>query len=565
VSLTSFERLWQTGRKPPERAFPEFGHRLERVTRDIVCERDLAIPMRDGVKLYADVFRPVSGAAVPALLTWSPYGKHAPQRYERYYQNGGVLPQWLSKYSVFEGPDPLAWVPRGYAVVHVDSRGTWRSEGEAAFLDRAEGRDGYDAVEFIAAQSWCTGRVGLAGVSYLATVQWQIAATRPPHLAAINVWEGASDLYREFFLHGGIPETSFVPRWNANRLNNSLTRVEDLAAMVRAHPLWDAYWETKRAQLSNIDVPAYIVASWSDQGLHTRGTLEGFREIGSREKWLEIHGRKKWQYYHQPASVEKQRRFFDQFLRGVPGRVQRWPSVLIEVRERFYKGRFRAEREWPLARTQYRPLYLGAGTGRMKTAPYIARTSVSYEAPGDGTRSPASYGAHRAEFGYRFARATELTGHMKLKLWVEAEGSTDMDLFVAIQKFDRAGRHVGFPVYNAFEDGPIAMGWLRVSHRELDAASSTPWQPRLLHRRRQMLKPRQIVPVEIEIWPSSTRFAAGEWLRVAVQGSDIYTYPGAGYGHTETVNRGRHIIHTGGRFDSHLLVPVIPSRVQAKP
>ncbi len=555
-----YERLWQPGRKPPERAFPEFGYRRDVIAEGIVRERDVAIPMRDGAKLYADVFRPASGGTVPAIMTWSPYGKHVPQRYEPYYRNGGVLPQWQSKYAVFEGPDPLYWVPRGYAIVNVDSRGSWRSEGEAVFLDRAEGRDGYDAVEYLAQQDWCSGKVGLAGVSYLAIVQWQIAAARPPHLAAFNLWEGASDLYREFFFHAGIPETGFIPRWNSGRLNSSLTRVEDLVAMVNAHPLWDEYWEAKRAMLKDITAPAYIVASWGDHGLHTRGTLQGYREISSREKWLEIHGRKKWQYYLQPASVEKQRKFFDRFLRGVPGTLNRWPRVLLEVRDRFYKGRFRAEREWPIARTRHRRLYLDARSGRMKTAAYLATAKVAYEAPGDRTRSAAAYHEERAQFSHRFARTVELTGAMKLRLWVEAEGADDMDLFVAVQKFDKAGRHVGFPVYNALEDGPVAMGWLRVSHRELDRERSTPEQPWLAHRRLLKLKPREIVPVEIEIWPSSTRFSAGETLRVVVQGSDVHHYPGAGYSHPVTVNRGRHIVHTGGKYDSHLLIPLIPPR-----
>ena len=320
--------------------------------------------------------------------------------------------------------------------------------------------------------------------------------------------------------------------------NPSFTRSEDLVAMVKAHPLWDAYWETKRAMLKNITAPAYIVAGWADHGLHTRGTLQGYREISSPQKWLEIHGRKKWEYFMQPENVEKQRRFFDHFLRGVENDVPKWPKVLLEVREKYYVGKFRAEKEWPIARTQYKKLYLDARSGKMRAAPYRAAQKLAYDAPETGIRSPASYHENRAEFSYRFAKPTELTGYMKLRLWVEAQGNDDMDLFVALQKFDTAGRHVGFPVFNAMEDGPVAMGWLRVSHRELDEKRSTPEQPWLLHRWLLKLKPRQIVPVEIEIWPSGTKFLAGETLRVVVQGSDIYGYAGVGYGHPETINQG---------------------------
>jgi len=311
-----FDYIWQRGQHPPERPFPEFGQRQEEVAPNVLFDRDVAIPMRDGVKLYANVFRPVKGEKVPAIVCYAPYGKENPFRYEPFYKNGGVRPEWLSKYACYEAPDPLYWVPHGYAIVNVDSRGMYHSEGEATFLNRAEGRDGYDAVEFLARQGWCSGKVGLAGVSYLAIVQWQIAALRPPHLAAFNLWEGVSDMYREFLLHGGIPETNFVPRWSRGRLTLSLTRTEDLVEMVKAHPLWDAYWETKRANLKNITAPAYIVASWTDHGLHTRGTLQGFREISSKEKWLEIHGRKKWEYFMQPDRVEEQRKFFDHSCAG---------------------------------------------------------------------------------------------------------------------------------------------------------------------------------------------------------------------------------------------------------
>ena len=148
---------------------------------------------------------------------------------------------------------------------------------------------------------------------------------------------------------------------------------------------------------------------------------------------------------------------------------------------------------------------------------------------------------------------------MKLRLWVEAEGSDDMDLFVAVQKLDANGKQVPFAFFTALEDGPVALGWLRVSHRELDEQRSTPEQPWHTHQRELRLGPGEVVPVEIEIWPSSTRFMAGERLRVVVQGSDIYKYPPQLFAdrHVDTRNTGRHIIHTGGRFDSHLLIPVV--------
>ena len=137
-----------------------------------------------------------------------------------------------------------------------------------------------------------------------------------------------------------------------------------------------------------------------------------------------------------------------------------------------------------------------------------------------------------------------------------------MDLFVAVQKLDAAGGQVGFCFYAFHEDGPVALGWLRASHRALDPERSTPWQPVHSHDREEPLTPAMPVPVDIELWPSSTLFRAGETLRLVVQGSDIYTdaAPGLPFARHERLrNRGRHILRTGGRFDSHLLVPFIAS------
>src|SRR5581483_7662783 len=347
-----------------------------------------------------------------------------------------------------------------------DPRGSWYSEGELRHGGRGESEDCYDLVEWLAQQPWSNGRIGMAGVSYLTAIQWQVASLRPPHLAAINPWEGFTDWYREFALHGGIPETSFLIRGSAN-LQWSVNRTEDTPANARAHPLYDAYWASKECDLEAIEVPAFVVASWSDQGLHTRGTLEGYKRISSRQKWLEVHGRKKWAYYYDPSSISKQREFFDRFLLERTTAVSAWPRVRIEVRDRANVGTFRAENEWPLARTRYRQLFLDAGKAALYDAPVTVASVASYE-----PLSPQG----RALFEYEFAEETELTGHMKLHLWVEAVGADDMDLFVAIQKIDRDGSLVPFVFYAMLENGPVALGWLRISHRELDPTRSRPEQ-----------------------------------------------------------------------------------------
>jgi putative CocE/NonD family hydrolase len=369
---------------------------------------------------------------------------------------------------------------------------------------------------------------------------------RPPALAAINPWEGFSDWYREFAYHGGIPETGFTPR-ASDAIRYSLTRTEDTWANVGAHPLYDDYWRSKEIELEAIETPAFVVASWSDQGLHTRGTLEAYERMRSPQKWLEVHGQKKWEHYYRPQSQARRAEFFDHFLKRQRTAVATWPRVRIEVRERADTARERNEESWPIRRTRDARLWLSAD--------------------GDMGESPASSGcvhydavqAH-AHFDHTFAADTELTGHAKLKLWVETAGADDMDLFVALQKRDARGESVGFHFYAFFDNGPVALGWLRVSHRALDVARSTPRQPFHCHDREQRLRVGEIVPVEIEIWPSSTLFRAGETLRLIVQGTDIYKESPANLPfcrHEDTRNQGTHVIHVGGRYDSHLLIPVV--------
>jgi predicted acyl esterase len=546
----TFEMRFWKGVPPTEGGYPGFNPRIEK-SEGIICEYDVAVTMRDGVKIYVDVLRPEKEGKYPVLIPWSPYGKHGLTKYA-WFRKCGVCDADLSKHCTFEAPDPEYWCSNGYIIINPDARGAWNSEGDLTFFTEQEAEDCYDLIEWAGTQSWSNGKVGTAGVSYLAWSQWRIAAMNPPHLAAINPWEGVSDFYREFAFHGGIPETYFVPGLK-RFMSFSTTRVEDIVELVKEHPFFDDYWASKNADLAKIKVPAFVVASWSDHGLHTRGSLEGFKKIASKNKWLRVHGRKKWQDYYQNA--ERQRQFFDRFLKGIDSEVKYWPKVTLEIRERFLVGNFRGENEWPLARTQYTKLFLNASDGKMSKSPFKKETQIRYNV------NDITDKTQNAKFEFKFDEKTELTGHMKLKLWVQADGSDDMDLFVAIEKIDRTGDIVPFQFFVNHEDGPVALGWLRVSHRELDEKRATPYQPVYKHQKEIKLKAGEIVPVEIEILPSGTLFEKGERLRLVVQGSDIYSYPGAWptQEHTATVNKGEHVIYTGGDYDSHLLVPVIPA------
>ena len=545
----NFELAFRDGTDPSDGEYPGHkpGTRLDE-RNDMVCEYDVGVTMRDGTTIYIDCFRPAEEDNYPPLIVWGPYGKHYPdfKRYEN-RPGSGIPDADLSEYTIYEGPDPLYWCQHGYAIIHADPRGAWGSEGDLTFMTEQEAQDCYDLIEWAGEQDWSNGKVGMSGVSYLAWTQWQVAALDPPHLEAINPWEGVTDFYRELAFHGGIPFDMW-PNILEESWCYSQNRVEDITRMREEHQLFDEYWASKNPDLSEITVPAYVSASWSDHSCHTRGTLEGFKEISSEHKWLRVHGRKKWQDFYQEE--ERQRQFFDMFLKGIESETRFWPTVEIEIRDRYYKGEFRGESEWPLERTDYTELFLNAADGSMNETPFESEERVRYSVDqNDGS-------VENASFEHTFNERTELTGHMKLKLWVKADGSDDMDLFVAIDKFDRTGDRVPLPFHSILDNGPIALGWLRVSQRELDEERSEPYQPVLKHTHSQKLDADEIVPVDVEIWPSSTLFKQGETIRVTVQGSDIYRRQNRN--HSDTVNEGHHLIYTGGEYDSHLLVPMIP-------
>ena len=287
---------------------------------------DAPVPMEDGLVLRADVYRPVEDGRYPVILTYGPYGKwlHFEDLYVTQWrrmceQHPDVPTGSTNKYQNWEVVDPEKWVPDGYAVVRVDSRGAGRSPGLMDLWSLREARDFYHCIEWAAKQHWSNGKVGLNGISYYAMNQWQVAALGPPHLSAICVWEGAADYYRDLSHHGGIYCT-FADTWfpkqvisvqngqgsrgYRSRMNGDWVsgpetlREEELGAARRnfaadcyANALAsDEYWRSRMPDWSKAKVPVLSSANWGGQGLHPRGNFEGFVRAAASEKWLEVHG-----------------------------------------------------------------------------------------------------------------------------------------------------------------------------------------------------------------------------------------------------------------------------------
>ena len=525
----------------------------------IIIERDQAVTVRDGTRLSANVFRPKASGRFPIVMAFTAYDKDkGPDEYPEILEFGlrddfDLGQFFVSPWTTWEAPDPAFWVPLGYAVVYVDARGYASSGGKPSVLSVQDGQDFFDAIEWAGTRDWSNGNVGLNGVSYLAISQWVAASANPPHLKAIVPWEGQSDSFREVLYHGGIPETAFTRFWLEKLRSGARSSPVPPAFVfefVHKRPRWFKFLQgllqdPSGIDLPRIEVPALICGSWSDHGLHTRGSFEGFKTISTDQKWLFTHGRPKWSTYYSEEALSAQKDFFDHFLKGMDNGMADRRPVRLEIRESLNTYQVRNEDGWPLARTEYRALHLDAGTGALARNPPPAAGATSYD-PLTGS----------ADFHLTFDRDTELSGNMKLKLWVSTSDGDDMDLFIGVRKFDAHGEEVHFYAKTGYTKGPAAMGWLRVSQRGLDPERSQPWQPVLAHERAQFIGENETVPVEVEILPSSTLFRAGERLTLTIKGRDLFEHPTLAHGHV--VNRGTHTIYTGGEHDSHLLVPVIP-------
>jgi predicted acyl esterase len=563
---------------------------------------DVPIEVDDGLVLRADVFRPPADGKYPVILSYGPYGKwlHFEDLYTDQWrrmveQHPDVPAGSTNRYQSWELVDPEKWVPDGYACVRVDSRGAGRSPGHLDLWSAREAKDLYDCVEWAARQSWATGKVGLNGISYYAMNQWQVAALQPPHLTAICVWEGAADYYRDLSHHGGIlcafgrawfpsqvmrvqhglGTRGYRSRMTGDWVSGPETLTEEELGAARNdfwqdcknHPLAsDEYWRSRMPDWSKVKVPLLSAGNWGGQGLHPRGNLEGFVRAASRQKWLEVHGIEHWTHFYTDYGVALQKRFFGHFLKGENTGWRRQPRVVLQVRhpgERFVE---RAESEWPLARTRWTRLYLDPA-GALARAPLKRSASVSYAGLGDGVTFLTA----------PLDRETEITGPIAAKLFVSSE-TTDADLFVIVRVFTPDMKEVTFQ--GALDPHtPIAQGWLRASHRKLDAALSLPYRPYHPHDEVQPLTPRRVYELDVEVWPTCIVVPAGHRIGVTVRGRD-YEYPGGpstGLGTLGAVFTGvgpfkhddprdrpaevfgkRVTIHAGPSRPSHVLLPIIP-------
>lgn len=505
------------------------GYKAKPLESDIQVNHDVEIVVRDGCRLYLDIYRPADTTEkIPAVVGWSCYGKK--------YSALAMLPMtvWsccvgekdLSGIEKFEGVDPLKWCPRGYAVISVDSRGTGNSDGQIPVMGSQDAEDAYDVIEALASMSWCNGKVGMAGNSALAIIQWHTAALQPPHLAAIAPWEGSGDLFREQFCRGGVFSMS-----NFDLITREIIKgnsgVEDFAEMYRRSPLANAYWNDKRADMTKVKCPTFI--SGSDfSSIHTMGAVRGYMEINHDKKWIRWSSHQEWyELYCDEHADQELHQFFDRYLKDIDNDFEektprvRWSALQFGDREAIDNIEYA---DFPIPSTDYREYLLYNGT--LNSSPAKEKSIVTYN---------SEKSTDIADFTLAFKEKTRLIGLPKAVLFMSCDDHDDMNVFIHLRKRDKDGNsllHLCFPFYaapvNSIAEIPDkqrqstnlhtgSVGALRASHRAFDPQRSIhPQFPFHPHDKEEKVAPGEIVKLEIGIWSMGVDFDAEESISVQV-------------------------------------------------
>ena len=565
---------------------------------------NVPIKMGDSTILCADVYRPIEEGKFPVILSYGTYAKGLsfqegyPMQWEKMVvEHPEILDGSTNKYQSWEVTDPERWVPHGYAVVRVDSRGAGWSEGVLEPFQPRETDDLLECIEWAGTQTWSNGKVGILGISYYAVMAWRAAQRNPTHLAAIIPWEGFNDYYRDIMRHGGILN-EFMKKWagvqsetvqygvgeGARKNPNTGLSVagpvtlskEELDAKridtwveAAKRPFDDEWYRERSVELSKVKVPLLSCANWGGQGIHPRGNFNGFVHAASKQKWLEVHGESHWALFYSAYGQGLQKRFFDYFLKGIENGWEDQPPVQLNVRHPGEKFTLRYENEWPLARTEWTKLYIDPDNMALSLQRAAKGAKVDYDALGTGLTFLMP----------PMEKETEITGPLAAKLFISSS-TNDADLFLIVRLFNPEGNEVTF-MGSTDPNTPVANGWLRASHRRLDPERSEPYQPYHPHDRAEPLTPGEVYELDIEIVPTCIVVPAGWRIALTVRGKD-YEYGGeldefgkkfyystrgtGGMTHNDADDRPSNVfrnkvkLYGGAGRDSFLLVPIIPQK-----
>ena len=522
----------------------------------MASENNIAVPMRDGIALHADLHRPKDEGRHPALVAISPY--------PRQVQHMGVPVGFI------EAGQSDFFVPRGYAHLIANCRGTGGSGGTYGFMAEPEHHDLYDLIEWIAAQPWCDGEVGMIGVSYFAIEQIRAAIMAPPHLKAIFPFSATLDWYREILYHGGIFTGGFARKYlNAigmasrpredfyrNRVFQALNAIIRLGPLHRKiarpkanpvsmlaralrfpyaphpwdelyteiaveHPLFDEFWRSRDMtdQIGQIAIPLYLGADWENVSVHLLTPFLALDRLKPGTPFrvaLAPRGTLQWPW--ETLHIEALA-WFDHWLKHRDTGIMEGPPIryLVEGTEEW-----RATDTWPPQGVRFIDLPLGAdgklGGNASDGARDYLYLPANYERPRNS--NPPALPDRLAWESAAAREPIELIGGCVLHL-VAASTANDTDWIVKLQDVAPDG-----------SARDLTQGWLRASHRALDPTRSKPHFPDHAHDRIDPLTPGAATSFEIAILPTAHRFAPGHKLRLVLASEDGGGFAMQGLSHT---------------------------------
>lgn len=538
--------------------------------------KDEWIVSSDGVRVCADVYLPDDDGPHPTLYAVSPYQKdlaYLPSTSAFRFRETGPIEWWVDEC--------------GYAYVLADCRGTGRSEGAFALFSAVEQQDYHDTIEWIAEQPWSNGKVGMVGESGFSVNQWLAAATRPPHLTCALIYNAFTDMYRDAMYHGGVYSMGFINFWQADNIRASATVGSldarrpggvdfDIVGNTLLHPTDDEFWQERTPVVANIEVPTLVVAFWSNIGLHLRGTLAGYEQLTSTKRLLALAGTDSQELnFDTEFLTEHLLPWYDHWLKGDDNGALDVAPVRIQVQN----GELRDEQEWPLTRAVPTPFYLdpthsdaveSLNQGTLATVPpsAAAAATTEYSYPQldwtVGTTIIENGVPHPVRGILTYTSAPleadlEVTGPIAAVLYVESD-QTDTEFHVKVSEQlhvpkikDELMTHLAHVPPPALM---VTRGWLRASHRELDAAASTELAPRHAHTDPTPITPGEVIRYDVEVWPTSYVFRKGNRIRIEIANGDSMVADGLFhhyYGH----KCGTDFIHHSSEHPSHILLPVV--------
>jgi predicted acyl esterase len=526
---------------------------LSPVEHRIVRENDVAIPMRDGTVLLADVYRPAGDGTFPALLAAAPY----PRQLQDLGAPAGVIEAGASDF----------WVPRGYVHVVANLRGSVGSGGTWGFFDGQERQDLYDLVEWVAAQPWSDGNVGMIGISYYAMTQLAAATEQPPHLRAVFPYDVTVSLF-EAANHNGLFSRAFITPWlhtlgvlsaHGDRLyRDGVSRLlrhvfgipavhrrftetggddalkalrliarfghadhpwnDLLEAVSTKHPARDAWWDERDLTplLPKVRIPVYLGSEWSNVPLHLSGVFRAWDALAGnpdvRMSVLGEHGLPwPWESMHVEALA-----WFDHWLKN------RDTGILDGPRIRYWlpgAEQWRTSDAWPPPAD-----YIGwALNPDGVLGPEELDGSRAYACSGPGDHDAVD----RPDLP-DLLNLLNLLNLPNLLAWTTEPLTADLDMvgFAELQltatiTADDTGWIV--LLQDIGPDGGVAdvtQGWLRAAMREVDEAASTTGRPALPLRRPLPVPPGQEITYRIPLVANARRFAAGHRIRLTLTSDD---------------------------------------------